>query len=294
VVSGLTQSISITIFTEASMNISRPSIPIAFGDGNTGTFTLSPAAAAGTVNVKTYSGTHTYAGSGTYMAFFQDTFRIAGIKNMTNSQSQSIRTEAMIVMSNVTQQNTSPLLLNPPFNSGITGSQFNYTPAYSDVDGDSLSYALTSCIGAGYYQPALSSISSSGVFSFYTDSAGIYVFSILAKEWRKNTSGVYQVIGITQMDFPVEVSLATVIKETANENHTMFLFPNPVTDELNISCDEKNFEEFSIEAINCLGQIVLKTCNDKKINVSSLPKGLYILKLADKNKSTRVGRFLKD
>src|SRR5687768_6810158 len=100
-VSGLTYSISITLFTEASKNITRPTVPISFGDGSpSGTFALGTTSSANGINLKTYSGTHTYPGPGTYLAFYLDTFRIAGIKNILNSQTQQIYLATKISINN--------------------------------------------------------------------------------------------------------------------------------------------------------------------------------------------------
>ncbi|MES2678963.1 MAG: T9SS type A sorting domain-containing protein [Bacteroidota bacterium] len=292
IVSGFTQSITVTLFTDGALTINRPGIPVFFGDGNSGTLTLNSTSGSGTVK-KVYSGIHTYTGNGSYLISFQDTFRVAGIKNISNSQTQPIYTEALIVFGNISPQNTSPLILNEPLNFGVSSSQFFYNPAYTDTDGDSLSYTLVSCYGAGYYQPGNVTINSSGLFSFYSDTVGLYAFSIVAKEWRKNTSGIYKVIGSTQMDFVLDLAGANGIKATKDKDLNLSLYPNPVSDEFTLICDEKDYGNFSIEIINAAGQIVLTQANNKNIDVANLPKGLYLLKVSGTYNPHGIARFIK-
>ena len=55
------------------------------------------------------------------------------------------------------------------------------------------------------------------------------------------------------------------------------IFPNPATAEITISVPSQ--ARFQIEVFNLLGEIVVKKQNQKKIDISELPKGLYIVKL---------------
>jgi hypothetical protein len=293
--SGSTQSITVTLFTDGALMVFRPFVPINFGDGNYGTLTMLSAGSvpgSGTVK-KVYSGTHTYAGAGSYWASFQDTFRVAGIRNINNSQTQAIFVDALMVIGNNSQQNTCPVMLNEPLNFGVTGSQFFYMPAYTDTDGDSLSFSLVNCIGAGYYRPANTSINNSGLFSFYSDTVGSYAFSIVTKEWRKNTNGLYAVIGTTQMDFVTELSIPSGIKAEGAHDLKLSLCPNPVVGRLQIASNKVGSGTFLIEIINDLGQIVLTEANHNNIDVSDLPSGSYLLILRETDSKPCCARFIK-
>ena len=52
-VSGFTYSISVTLFTDASININRPTIPVDFGDATFGSYTLTNSTSGNGVNIKT-------------------------------------------------------------------------------------------------------------------------------------------------------------------------------------------------------------------------------------------------
>lgn len=56
-------------------------------------------------------------------------------------------------------------------------------------------------------------------------------------------------------------------------------FPNPATSVLNISFLTSN--NFTIEIINTIGETVLQTENQNKIDVSQLSKGIYFLKVSE-------------
>lgn len=93
----------------------------------------------------------------------------------------------------------------------------------------------------------------------------------------------------------IKYSNAVGIQElTNNAHHIVSAYPNPVSNDLNISLDKNSPENYSIEIINGLGQIVLKTNYTNKINVSDLPKGFYVLKLSTNNIYADSFKFIKD
>src|ERR1043165_6004981 len=107
-VSGYTYSITVTLFTDASMSVNRPTIPIGFGDAATASFSLNSTSNSGGFIIKTYSGTHTYANAGLFISYYVDTYRIPNIKNMSNSQTQQVSASAYIAVNNFIAVNTSP------------------------------------------------------------------------------------------------------------------------------------------------------------------------------------------
>lgn len=60
------------------------------------------------------------------------------------------------------------------------------------------------------------------------------------------------------------------------------LYPNPATDIINIKTDLSKFE---IEIFNLFGQSVIKSSNDKEINISNLTKGSYLVRINSNNKT---------
>ena len=86
-----TYSITVTLLTESSLNISRPTVTLSFGDATTGTFSASSTSGNAGTTIKIYTGTHQYSGAGIYVVSLLDTFRVAGIKTCrTHRCSQSM------------------------------------------------------------------------------------------------------------------------------------------------------------------------------------------------------------
>ena len=70
------------------------------------------------------------------------------------------------------------------------------------------------------------------------------------------------------------------------------IFPNPVADLLQLS--EENIKgNFEIQIINTLGEIVFKTVNQHKLDVSRLTSGLYFVKLIDEKQRFWTVKMLK-
>jgi hypothetical protein len=67
------------------------------------------------------------------------------------------------------------------------------------------------------------------------------------------------------------------------------IFPNPVKNTLYISGDSNNY---NIKVYSLLGQIVITDYNVNEVDVSSLTKGIYIIKINDENFTT-TKRFIK-
>lgn len=295
-VSGFTYSISVSLFTDASKNITRPTIPVSFGDATSATFTLSGNPSNNAVNVKTYTGIHTYPGVGQYLASYLDTFRIAGITNMFSSQIQQIYTESLININSNIGANTAPSISFLPLGiSGGMNQNLEYNLGCFDTDNDSLSYSLINCSGTSYYIPLNANVNSStGNFSFSKDTLGKYAFALKIIEWRKNTSNNYVAIATSQMDFVVDITNTVGLNEANDKKINLFVYPNPVSNELTIFHNNEPNKKYSIEIVNGLGQIVLRTNYTAKICVTDLPKGFYVLRLSDKNIFSESFKFIKE
>ncbi|MEI6853805.1 MAG: T9SS type A sorting domain-containing protein [Bacteroidota bacterium] len=76
------------------------------------------------------------------------------------------------------------------------------------------------------------------------------------------------------------------------------LYPNPVTDMLNISFSFQNHESFSVKIFNSAGQQVLERTiaahtSQAGINVNELPSGVYFIHLSAASGKPLVKKFLK-
>lgn len=69
---------------------------------------------------------------------------------------------------------------------------------------------------------------------------------------------------------------------------TLRIYPNPATHYVNISGEDV----LSVQLLNANGQMIPTKMEDKKINVSHLPKGVYFLQIKTKN-STESKKFIK-
>lgn len=91
----------------------------------------------------------------------------------------------------------------------------------------------------------------------------------------------------------VGISLRLIKDNTAGIDNATGLhfniFPNPTSDIINI----KWIENCNLSIFNTLGQIILQANNTKTIDVSSLPKGVYLIKIFDGENSS-IKKFIKN
>ena len=180
--------------------------------------TMGITLAGGATKINEYVTTHTYSGPGSYILSIQDPYRNAGIINMTNSDYQVFYIQSLLVISNALGVNSSPILTFPPIDQGCVGQCFMHNPGAYDVDGDSLSYELTNCLAsasvvcAGYGYPASGTPGYYGVDSITgtliwctPQMQGEYNLAMKIKEWRKDISGNYMLIGFITRDMQVEI-----------------------------------------------------------------------------------------
>lgn len=245
---GYTYRIKITTYT----NIGGPNLAdrcadtLYFGDGTRAVVLRSNGPIAGcaparegvpingSIKLNEYVTEHTYPGPGIYKMSMEDPNRNAGVINIPNSVNQVFYIESLLIIPTFTSgKNDSPELTFPPIDKGCVGKCFVHNPGAYDVDGDSLSYELTSCRGtggaiiAGYSYPATGS---GGIYNVDAISGtltwcnpqqqGEYNLAMIIKEWRKNDDGEYFMIGYVIRDLQVDIG-------TCNNNPPMI---KPMTD----------------------------------------------------------------
>lgn len=78
---------------------------------------------------------------------------------------------------------------------------------------------------------------------------------------------------------------STTMSKAASKNalETAKIYPNPAQNILNIELPDSRETNFSFEISNSIGRTMLKVNNERKIDVSHLPNGVYIgvLKVGD-------------
>ena len=151
---GLTYEFTITMYTRTSSpaDDTRTYMPINWGDG-TGDeikrIVFEPVPDVFDITYNLYKGEHTFPAPGTYTISVEDPNRNNGVINIPNSVNVPMYVESVLVINPFLGFNNSVQLLNPPIDQGCVGKIFVYNPAAYDPDGDSLSFKLVVCKGAG-------------------------------------------------------------------------------------------------------------------------------------------------
>lgn len=161
---------------------------------------------------------HTYPGSGSYVIRSFDPNRNGGVINIPNSIDQPFYIETLLIINNFTGANSSPEFKYAPIDRACIDKCFYHNPGAYDSDGDSLSYEISTSRGEngqtvpGYTFPdpgpgGIYGINPvTGLLTWCKPQAsGEYNLAFIVKEWRKNTSGVYILIGYVLRDMQVVV-----------------------------------------------------------------------------------------
>ena len=225
---GYTYEIVITTYTNTyNTNADRCYDTLYFGDGTseavpringiTGNL-CAPGVGEGVmidtwIKLNIYKTTHTFPGPNCYLLTMADPNRNAGVQNIPNSSSVPFFIKSELCIGSFSGPNSSPILTNPPIDDACVGNCFVHNAGAFDIDGDSLSYELATCLGAqglpvfGYVIPSGVSIDAmTGDFVWCSPTLqGEYNFAFIIREWRKNMDGVYSEVGYVLRDMQVTV-----------------------------------------------------------------------------------------
>jgi len=200
--SGLTYEITLIsyTFTPSPANAFRDYLTIQWGDGTSSEIRrVEIQYLPNEISFNRYVGEHTFAGPATYTISCEDPNRNGGILNIPNSINVPLFIYSELVINPfMGGYNNSPVLLLPPIDNACVNQPFLHNPGAYDVDGDSLSYRLVTCMGAmglpipGYtLPPATDSLTLNpvtGDFLWVTPpQQGEYNIAILIEEWRNGT-----------------------------------------------------------------------------------------------------------
>jgi gliding motility-associated-like protein len=229
---GYTYRIKVTTYTNigGSNLADRCEDTVYFGDGTSAVVLrsngivgpCSPAsegvAITSIIKLNEYETTHTYPGPGNYKISMEDPNRNANVINVPNSVNQVFYIESFLVIPTFsTGKNSSPILTFPPIDNGCVGKCFSHNPGAYDLEGDSLSYELTTCRGhlgvtiPGYQYPATGGgtynvNATTGTLTWCAPQIqGEYNLAMIIKEWRKKDNGTYFLIGYILRDLQVTV-----------------------------------------------------------------------------------------
>jgi gliding motility-associated-like protein len=216
-ISDLTYEITITTFTYTKSIADRQELDVNWGDNS-----ISTASRINGPNQKgeilpnyykknIYKIRHTYAGSGVYKIVVQDPNRNFGVRNIPNSVNVVFAISTILTVNPAMGRNSTPVLLNPPYDKAALGYIFIHNPAAFDPDGDSLSYRMTVCeredgkpienftLPPATHYIRVDSVSGDLIWNTPGDT-GIYNVAMLIEEWRNGKK-----IGTVERDMQIEV-----------------------------------------------------------------------------------------
>ena len=197
---GLTYEFTIVMYTKTSSpaDDSRIYMPISWGDGTSEEIPriyFQPIPNVFDITLNIYKGNHTFPGPATYRIAVEDPNRNFGVLNIPNSVNVPIFVDTELVINPFLGYNSSVVLLNPPIDQGCVGKVYIHNAGAYDPDGDSLSYKLVVCKGAGGYDiPGYSYPMTSNYFKIDSITGdviwetpvlqGEYNIAFIIEEWR--------------------------------------------------------------------------------------------------------------
>jgi hypothetical protein len=97
--------------------------------------------------------------------------------------------------------------------------------------------------------------------------------------------------GVTKVTYRFADDLTVSVKQSAKNSINVVIFPNPVTNVLNI----KGFEVASVQVYSISGAMMISGTSSysNRVDVSSLNHGIYIIKMTDVKGRVAVEKFLK-
>jgi gliding motility-associated-like protein len=211
-ISDLTFEVTVTTFTYTLSKADRPSLDVEWGDNSlTNVARFSETFLPNNYKKNVYVSLHTYPGPGAYRIIVQDPNRNLGVENIPNSVNVVFSISTILIVNSAIGRNSTPVLLNPPYDKAALGQIFIHNPAAFDPDGDSLSYKLTVCTKEDG-NPILNYSLPPASRRFYVDSIsgdlvwdaptaiGIYNVAMEIQEWRNGLK-----IGVVVRDMQIEV-----------------------------------------------------------------------------------------
>ncbi len=145
-ISDLTYRITLTTFTYTLSLADRRELTIEWGDNSSSVVQRESILYLPNYYKRNiYRMTHTYPGPGVYRIIMQDPNRNADVRNIPNSVNVVFSIYTTLIVNPAIGRNSTPVLLNPPYDKAARGYIFIHNPGAFDPDGDSLSYALTVC-----------------------------------------------------------------------------------------------------------------------------------------------------
>lgn len=162
-----------------------------------------------------------------------------------------------------------------------------------NVSEDSADVSWSSLWGKGPYEIA---IDESVTLEPSSSPISVEGQSYTAKDLKPNTEYVFHIRTVCDDDtysdwdtLSFKTLNASSIANIPNNRLPIYIYPNPATDYLHIQAEKP----VDVLIYNAIGQEVLIQKQAKKVDVSSLASGIYLLRAEDGNQSGQLIRFVK-
>lgn len=295
-ISGYKYQAIVYLYQQSTTYVNRPTILLNWGDGSPLDIISGVVAGCGNSNTitKKYIGSHSYLASGDYIISCEESYRIANIQNITNSQNEKLYLQNQLIINPNLGANTSVNSLNCAVETWQC-CNWVYNPGCWDTDGDSLSYSLTYPITSNYSFPPVSIDSINGDITLLPTIIGNFALTLKIDEWRSIIGSQKYYIGSTYRELLVEVPSLSAINEIANNNIEISLFPNPfsVSATLQLSKPLKNA---SLSIYDVIGNEVnhMQNLNGSTVQITreGLRSGMYFYRLIDSNGLIGNGKMI--
>jgi gliding motility-associated-like protein len=273
--SDLTYEITITTFTYTLSFADRPQLDVNWGDNSISTADrISKVTLPNYYRRNIYKINHTFPGPGVYRIVVQDPNRNFGVRNIPNSVNVVFSISTTLLVNPAMGRNSTPVLLNPPYDKAALGYVFIHNPAAYDPDGDSLSYKLTVCTREdgkpieNYTLPPathyirVDSVSGDLIWNTPADT-GKYNVAMEIQEWRNGKK-----IGIVVRDMQIEV-FSTRNKPPVNSQLTDLCVQVGDTIDFLVSSTDANNDSMSLKSTS--GVFGITSCPATFTGVDSVP-----------------------
>ncbi len=257
--------------------------------------------------VSIYSITHTYAGSGVYFVRSVDPQRNQDIINIVNSVNLPFVIQSQIIVNAFIGPVSSPKPNTIPVCNATLNTCFIHQPFVSGADNDSLSYEITIPAQVPANLHSYPDPGNGGFFGMNAKTGelgwcnpvqiGVYALSYKIIQHRKNSSGIYSIIGFVQREMEVTAVNGIVgITEHEELNKTL-IFPTPVLDHIVITNTGKLNTDLSYQIITLQGTEVrggtfTNAEKENYVDCSFLAPGTYFIKIHS-NETTMVKKIIK-
>ncbi len=289
----LTYEARLNLYADKSININRPFVIFDWALTTDTLFFVYEVEVEPGILKKEYAGIFTFIGNGYYNLNYTDTFRVAGIDNLSNSETDSIRLDAELIISPFGDPNNSPIIFTQQNTIIENNGTYTYNPNVWDPNGDSLHFELIPCYGSGYSYANNTYVDSlTGVLTTTPNVIGFYSYCVKVEEW--NTTGNQPLfVGSTTYDIAIDVNTTIGINEQSTiSNEQITIYPNPAQSELYIKSNfdvPATFELHDLTGRKVLSQTIT---SNQPINISYLAKGLYVWQIKTPAVSAR-GKIIK-